>query len=163
MVQVLSRAQALDVAVEVEGDEAAARRSLRDQVARLERELSDTLLAAFPHGGVVTAGAAPGDARRATPRLQSLGELEVQRDRLAGRLAVTRRLVAERAAREEEARVRLERMRLAPGRHRLARVAAADLGEGGCGVYAVRPRLGLIGMLMGWWHIKLSSGCGLAT
>jgi hypothetical protein len=27
----------------------------------------------------------------------------------------------------------------------------------------VRPRLGLIGMLAGWWHVKLSSGCPLAT
>jgi hypothetical protein len=25
----------------------------------------------------------------------------------------------------------------------------------------VRPRLGLIGMLMGWWQVKLSSGCPL--
>jgi hypothetical protein len=27
----------------------------------------------------------------------------------------------------------------------------------------VRPRLGLIGMLMGWWQVKLSSGCPLAS
>jgi len=40
---------------------------------------------------------------------------------------------------------------------------ALELGEGGCGVYQVRPRLGLIGMLAGWWHVKLSSGCPLAT
>ena len=25
------------------------------------------------------------------------------------------------------------------------------------------PRLGLIGMLMGWWQVKLSSGCPLAS
>ena len=35
-------------------------------------------------------------------------------------------------------------------------------GDGGCGVYQVRPRLGIIGMLAGWWHVKLSSGCPLA-
>ncbi len=34
---------------------------------------------------------------------------------------------------------------------------------GGCGAYQVRPRLGIIGMCMGWWHVKLSSGCPLAT
>ena len=39
----------------------------------------------------------------------------------------------------------------------------ADIGEPGCGVWQVRPRLGLIGMLMGWWEVKLSSGCPLAT
>jgi hypothetical protein len=27
----------------------------------------------------------------------------------------------------------------------------------------VRPRLGLIGMLMGWWRVVISSGCPLAT
>ena len=42
------------------------------------------------------------------------------------------------------------------------RVGAADVGEPGCGVWHVRPRLGLIGMLMGWWQVKLSSGCPLA-
>lgn len=31
------------------------------------------------------------------------------------------------------------------------------------GVWQVRPRLGLIGMLAGWWHVKLSSGCPLVT
>jgi len=35
------------------------------------------------------------------------------------------------------------------------------VGEPGCGVWQVRPRLGLIGMLMGWWQVKLSSGCPL--
>ena len=53
-------------------------------------------------------------------------------------------------------------MLLEPGRYRFARVALADLGEPGCGVWQVRPRLGLLGMLMGWWQVKLSSGCPLA-
>ena len=29
-------------------------------------------------------------------------------------------------------------------------------------MWYVKPRLGLIGMLMGWWEVKLSSGCPLA-
>ena len=41
------------------------------------------------------------------------------------------------------------------GRYRLLE----KIGEGGCGVWEVRPRLGLIGMLSGWWQVKLSSGC----
>jgi hypothetical protein len=52
-------------------------------------------------------------------------------------------------------------MLLDPAKHRFARVACRDLGEPGCGVWQVRPRLGLIGMLMGWWQVKLSSGCPL--
>jgi hypothetical protein len=46
-----------------------------------------------------------------------------------------------------------------PGRHRWVRVSLAELGQSGCGAYHVRPRLGLIGMLAGWWEVKLSSGC----
>jgi hypothetical protein len=53
-------------------------------------------------------------------------------------------------------------MLLEPAEHRFERVSCEDLGESGCGVWMVRPRLGLIGMLMGWWHVKLSSGCPLA-
>ena len=58
-------------------------------------------------------------------------------------------------------RVRLERILLEPGKYRFARISQRDLGEPGCGVWQVRPRLGLIGMLMGWWQVKLSSGCPL--
>ncbi len=54
-------------------------------------------------------------------------------------------------------------MLLAPGRHKWARVTQADVGEPGCGAWESRPRLGLIGMLMGWWQVKLSSGCPLAA
>ncbi len=91
----------------------------------------------------------------------TIGELERARDALSARLAHARALQAQRGAAQEAARVRLERMLLEPGRHRFERVPASALGEGGCGVYAVRPRLGLIGMLMGWWQVKLSSGCPL--
>ena len=63
---------------------------------------------------------------------------------------------------EDANRVRLERMLLEPGKYRFVRVARQDLGEPGCGVWQVRPRLGLIGMLAGWWQVKLSSGCPLA-
>ena len=59
--------------------------------------------------------------------------------------------------------MRLERMLLAPGKHRFETVSNKQLGEGGCGVWQVRPRLGLVGMLAGWGHVKLSSGCPLAT
>ena len=78
-------------------------------------------------------------------------------------MAAGARVLEARGREQERARVQLERMLLAPGEHRRVRIAQRDLGEGGCGVWHVRPRLGLIGMLMGWWHVKLSSGCPLAT
>jgi hypothetical protein len=52
-------------------------------------------------------------------------------------------------------------MLLDPGHHRWIRISQAELGEPGCGAYHVRPRLGLVGMLAGWWQVKVSSGCPL--
>ena len=143
--------------------DAAARAQLRGQIADLERRLSDALIACLPYGdAAASAPALPARAAhrpRAGPRVLDLGDLERVRDELATRLAGARAELHRRGEREARARVRLERMRLAPGRHRFERVTRADLGEGRCGVWQVRPRLGLLGMLMGWWEVKLSSGC----
>jgi hypothetical protein len=92
-----------------------------------------------------------------------LGELERTRDELVARVEAARTTIAHRADLQAANRVRLEKMLLDPGRYRFARIANRDIGEPGCGVWHVRPRLGMIGMLMGWWEVKLSSGCPLAT
>jgi hypothetical protein len=139
-------------------DERAARSQLRDQIAALEAQLSDAVVSAFPAGGVQSAVPAPGG-----PRVLTLGELERIRDALAARVATARAELCERGERQAACRALLERMLLDPGRHRFVRVANRDLGEPGCGVWHVRPRLGLIGMLAGWWQVKLSSGCPLAS
>lgn len=141
----------------VEVDERAARRSLRSQIARLERELGNAFVTAFPMGGLEHPVAPAG-----SPRLLSLGELELVRDELAERLHAARQSITRRADEQAEKRVTLERMLLEPGRYRFVRIARSELGEPGCGAWQVRPRLGLIGMLMGWWQVKLSSGCPLA-
>src|SRR5947209_352207 len=141
-------------------DDRAARRDLRDQVARLERDLQDTLVTAFPRTGL-SVSLAP--MRAAGPRVLSLGELESLRDRLSAKLGESRAQLAARVEIEEDNRRLLERMLLEPGKYRHVRIANADIGEGGCGVWEVRPRLGLIGMLCGWWQVKLSSGCPLPT
>ena len=141
-----------------EPDQRAARRTLRAQIAKLERELAEAFVTAYPMGGL-------GDAPRsscAAPRLLDLGELERIRDELAARVRAAGATITERAERQAASRIQLERMLLEPGRHRFVRVSNRDIGEPGCGVWQVRPRLGLIGMLMGWWQVKLSSGCPLA-
>jgi hypothetical protein len=139
-------------------DEAAARRTLRTQIARLERELSDAFVSGFPYTAfdlkVPMAGG---------PRVLSLGDLEDQRDALQARLREARAALEARGAWEQRNRVLLERMMADPKRHKFARLHRSDVGMGGCGAYQVRPRLGLVGMLMGWWQVKLSSGCPLAT
>ena len=138
--------------------ERVARRQLRVQIATLEAQLSDALLTAFPHGPIETSVAAPGG-----PRVLSLGELEGVRDALADRVAGARVALEARGAEQERKRIALEKLLLEPGRYKFARISQAELGVGGCGVWQVRPRLGIIGMLAGWWHVKLSSGCPLAA
>ena len=138
-------------------DELGARRSMRRQIAKLERELANAFVTAFPMGGLQDVEtSAYRDARMLT-----LGELERIRDELAERLGGARVTIAERAEIQEAHRLALERMLLDPARYRYQRISCQQLGEPGCGVWHVRPRLGLIGMLMGWWQVKLSSGCPL--
>src|SRR5581483_1037973 len=137
-------------------DERAARRSLRHQIARLERELAEAFVTAYRMGGIGQPAQRP-----AQPRVLDLGALERIRDELAQRLHEARVTIAQRAEVQAANRVALERMLLEPGKYRFVRIAASDIGEPGCGVWHVRPRLGLIGMLMGWWEVKLSSGCPL--
>lgn len=139
-------------------DERAARRALQAQIAQLEGRLTAAVASSFPAGGVETRV-----PRTGGPRLLSLGDLECLRDALAGRVADADALLDRRGRDQEAARVRLERMLLDPGRHRRMRVSQRELGAGGCGVWSVEPRLGLVGRLMGWWQVKLSSGCPLAT
>jgi hypothetical protein len=136
-------------------DERAAREALRAQVSKLERELSGLVAHTFPH---ISPHDASGESFSG-PRLLTLAELERLRDRLAMRVGEVRGQVAERAALERSSRALLERMKLEPGRYKFVRLPVADLGDGHCGVWEVRPRLGLIGMLAGWWQVKLSSGC----
>ena len=131
-------------------DERAARRDLCDQIGRLEHELTRTLANAFPRREPARRGRSA--SAQAGPRLLSLGQLERIRDELADRVA---------ALRAPRRRTLLEDMRRAPERHRWETVTSAELGEPGCTVWRVRPRLGLIGMLMGWWRVKISSGCPL--
>ena len=138
-------------AVPVAADERAARRDLRDQIARLERELAHTLATGFPRREPACGGRSA--SALAGPRLLTLGQLERIRDELADRVE---------SLRSNTAAKRLEQMLLAPERHRWEIVTSADLGEPGCRHWQVRPRLGLVGMLMGWWRVKISSGCPLA-
>jgi hypothetical protein len=141
----------------IEADEHAARASLRAQIARLEREIATAVAAAFPYCD------APRVPAQSGPRMLDLGELERVRDALAERLAATRRMLDEQAVRHAQARVLLERMLEDPAKHRWALVTSEDLGQPNCTTYHVRPRFGPIGLLLGWWRVKISSGCPLAT
>ncbi|HVW48694.1 MAG TPA: hypothetical protein VHA76_16680 [Solirubrobacterales bacterium] len=135
-------------------DRARARAELRRQIGRLERELGALVAAGLGRVSVPHRVEAAGP-----PRVLGLGELEEVRDALAGRIADARRALAERDAFEAANRALLEDLLAAPEEHRWVRVSRADVGLPGCGAWHSRPVLGPLGMLMGWWRVKVSSGC----
>jgi hypothetical protein len=139
-------------------DERPARRSLLDQVARLEEELAQLFCSTWPRKGFEF-----GLPSRGGPRLLSLSELEQLRDELAERVGRARRALSDRTYVEEQNRRLIEEMLLEPGAHRWRRVANEDIGEPGCKHWHVRPRWGVLGMLMNWWRVVISSGCPLAS
>jgi hypothetical protein len=144
-------------APETEVDEAAVRRQLREQVARLEGELAALFCSAYPRKGFSWNVRARGG-----PRLLSTRELEELRDDLAARLQDNQRQLGDRTYVEELHRCRIEEMMLAPEEHKWVIVRNEDIGEKGCKSWRVVPRFGPIGMMMNWWRVKISSGCPLA-
>lgn len=162
MPEVLERSAAVKppvptVPATVETDERAARRSLLGQISRLEAELASLFCSTYPRMGFEW-----GVSSRGGPRVLSFGELEQLRDDLAGRLEENRRALSDRTWVEERNRRRIEEMMLEPERHRWVRVGNEDIGEPGCKHWHVRPRFGVLGMLLNWWRVRISSGCPLA-
>jgi hypothetical protein len=137
--------------------ERLARDDLRRQIGRLERQLGELFASAFPRRGFDWKVGAVGG-----PRVLDIVDLERIRDALAVRLRDARTELARQADVEESNRTLLERMIEAPERHRWQVVTHREIGEPGCGRYESRPRWGILGMLFGWWRIRLSSGCPLA-
>ena len=146
------------MALRVEVDERLARVELRRQIGRLERELASLFAEAFGRVEVEHRIA----ALAAEPRVLDLGELERLRDGLAERVADARLTLSEQSRVETSNRELLRKMIAAPADFRWVKVTRSDIGEPGCGAWHSRPRLGPIGMLMGWWRVKVSSGCPLA-
>ena len=143
--------------IPADADERPARVELRRQIGRLERDLGAMFASAFPRGAIEWSAPASGG-----PRLLSLGELEAVRDLLADRVEDVRSILDGRSSIESRNRELIERMIAAPDRYKWVRVSNVDIGEPGCRHWHSRPKLGLIGMLMGWWRVKVSSGCPLA-
>lgn len=137
------------------GDERLARAEMRRQIGRLELELAHLTFDGFgrldvPHR---VAAAAP------VPCLLDLGALERVRDELAERVGQARAALAAKAEVEAANRELLRALIESPGDHRWLRISRADVGDPGCGHWHSRPVLGPLGMLMGWWRVKISSGC----
>jgi hypothetical protein len=146
--------------IESRVEEGAARAALRRQIAHLERRLAGMTMELWecrgresrPRGGA---------GRGSGARLLALGELEVVRDALVTKVREAERVLDRYAQSQARGRARLEAMLAEPPAHRFEVLDRAELGEPGCGAYHVLPRFGLLGMLFGWWCVKLSSGCPL--
>ena len=141
-----------------ETDERAARRTLLDQIANLEGELAQLFCTTFPRAGFEWSVASPSGG----PRVLPMGELERVRDGLAARLADNRLQLDRRALVEERNRGRIEHMLLEPELHKFEIISHEDIGEPGCKHWHVLPRWGVLGMLLKWWRVRISSGCPLA-
>jgi hypothetical protein len=146
----------LDTAL-FEHDERAGRADLRRQIASMESELGALFASAFPHTGIEFKVPAPGGG----PRILSVNELERLRDSLATRIAEVRTALGEIGDAEEASRELIERMSADPDAYKWIRVSNEHIGEPGCRHWHSRPRWGIIGMLLGWWRVKVSSGCPL--
>jgi hypothetical protein len=145
-------------ALRLDGDERLARTELRRQIGRLEAQLAALVSEGFPRLRLDTGVAAVSRE----PRALGLGDLEVVRDSLAARIGEARRRLGDKAELETRNRELLERMLADPAGHKWLQISRADLGEPGCGHWHSLPRLGPLGMLMGWWRVRVSSGCPLA-
>lgn len=134
--------------------EPAMRRALREQIGMLEAELANYAWH-DPHG------ARPARPRGGGPvgRIAGVEELERTRAELIDRLRRLRGEAAARGAREQLARGHVEEMMRDPAGHRWERVDNGTLGEPSCGEYRVVPAWGPVGAIMGWWRVKVSSGC----
>ncbi|MGA8744391.1 MAG: hypothetical protein WB507_00815 [Solirubrobacterales bacterium] len=138
--------------------ERRARADLRRQIGRLERELAGLFTESFCRAEIECGVGGHGGG----PRILGLGELELVRDELATRVGEARLTLDERTQLETDNRELLERMLADPASFRWTRVSRQDVGEPGCGGWHSRPRFGLLGMLIGWWRVKVSSGCPLS-
>lgn len=144
-------------AVDPSEDSAAMRRDLREQIERIERELAiyawDDPLQPAPKG---PATAVP------VGRVADVATLERIRGQMINRLARLRGDVERRGASEQRARTRVEGMIVEPSAHRWEVVTSEQAGEPGCKSWRVVPRFGPFGAVMGWWRVKVSSGCPAA-
>ena len=136
-------------------DEAATRRELRRQIARLEEELSG-------YARELRRGDPGHPLLQAKPRVADVRQLEQTRDALLEQIAEVRDKQARKGRRQQRARRQVEEMAREPEEHKWQWVSNEETGDPGCKTWHVTPRYGPVGALMGWWRVKVSSGCPLA-
>jgi len=132
----------------------AGRHEFYEQIAHLERELTETVAKLEP-----SRRPRPPKTAATRPHVLSYAELERTRDDLMARIGVAEDLLARQSAGRSGARALLKRMSEVPADFRWATVTTKDLGTKECRAWQSVPVLGPIGMLGNWWRIRMSSGC----
>jgi hypothetical protein len=140
-----------------EHDEREARADLRRQIAAMELALARLFGSAFPRRGIDFSVPGLGG-----PRMLSVDELEKVRDGMAARIQEVKADLHDYAVVEEGNRELIEEMTADPASYKWVRVYNEDIGEPGCKHWHAKPKWGPLGLLLGWWRVKISSGCPLA-
>jgi hypothetical protein len=125
----------------------------------MEAELGQLFASAFPRKGFDFTVPAPGGG----PRILSVNELVRLLYSVASRVGQVKGVLHEHSNAEEANRLLIEEMTADPEAYKWVRVSNEEIGEPGCRHWHSRPRWGLIGMLIGWWRVIVSSGCPLAA
>ncbi len=139
-----------------DSDQRGARAELRRQIARLEAEL-----ASYPRD--LQPPPEPDVRPHHGGRIAGVEELERTRDDLLDRIAAVRKADEKRERRRTKARDKVEDMVREPEANKWSWVSSEDTGDPGCKEWRVTPRYGPVGAAMGWWRVKVSGGCPLAT
>ena len=142
--------------IDMSGDSLAIRAALREQIGRLEQEIATYAW----HDPSSPPEPRP---RGAEPvgRIVGVEELERTRAELIDRLRRLRGEATRRGSSEAAVRAHVERMVSDPAQHRWEMVGSEAAGEPGpgCKTWRVVPAWGPVGAIMGWWRVKVSSGC----
>jgi DNA-binding transcriptional regulator YhcF (GntR family) len=145
-------------AIDTGGDSRLVRRALREQIGTLEREIAGYAWhdpaappAAMPRGGGPVG------------RVAGVEELERTRAELIDRLRMLRSEAALRGTRQDAFRAHVEEMVSDPAAYRWEMVSSEATGDPGCKDWRVVPAWGPVGAIMGWWRVKVSSGCPSAV
>src|SRR5437763_10291713 len=149
MSALMDRRESRGFQIDRAAEEGAARSSLRDQIARLERRLAAVTIDLWESRHLEPLPGT-GSNGQSGARLLTFGELEAVRDALVDQVRAGEQILEQVAESRARARVRLDSMLADPSAHRFEILHRAELGEPGCGAYHVRPRLGLLGMMFGW-------------
>ena len=140
--------------IDSSGDSRAIRTALREQISRLESEIAGY---AWNDPG----SPQPSWARGAEPmgRVVGVHELERTRSELIDRLRRLRGEAGKRGSSQQAVQAHIAKMVSDPAGHRWEMVDNDAAGERGCKNWRVVPAWGPVGAIMGWWRVKVSSGC----